>query len=170
MVPLLLKEGTKEFDELLGEPVAIQEDTNLANDDDANERIQIVEYKPDETKYARIFDIGNGEWTLYDLVDKKNVIVFQEKVAERAKAQKEWYEKSMENIVTPNKLTLNLYGPNFVIVRTWKDSDGTIHNVIVSGVYTHIQNCIRECNKRNNLPHADGKFSIREITCNVRKI
>lgn len=172
MVPVLLKEGTVEFNELIGEPVAIQEDTNLANDDDANERIQIVEYKPDETKYARIFDVGNGEWCFYDLIDRRNLIIFPEKVAKRLQDQEYLNEKMMENILTPNKLTLNLYGPNFVIVRKWKATDGTTHHIIVSGVYTHIQNCIKECEKRNNSlpPDAEKEFSIRDITCNVRKI
>lgn len=170
MVPMLLKEGTKEFNELLGEPVAIQEDTNLANDEEANERIQIVEYKPDETKYARILDVGNGEWNFYDLIDRRNLIIFPEKVAKRLQDQEYLNEKMTENIITPDRLSLNLYGPNFVIVKTWKDTNGTTHNVIASGVYTYIQNCIKECNKRNNLPHPNGTFSVREITCNVRKI
>lgn len=169
---MLLRERTKEFDELLGEPIAIQEDTNLANDEDANERIQIVEYKPDPTKYARIFDIGNGEWNFYDLIDKRNVIIFQERVAERAKTQQEWYEKSMENVIEyPKKLSLNLYGNNWVIVNTWKDQQGIIHNTVASGVYTSRENCQRECDKRNNLPHPNGnKFSIRLINCDIRKV
>ena len=171
MVPRLVNETDKEFTELFGEPVAIQEDTNLANDEEANERIQIVEYKPDETKYARIFDIGNGEWNFYDLVDKKNVIIFQEKVAERAKTQEEWNERMMRNIITsPKKLALNLYGPNFVIVKTWKDAQGQTQNTVVSGIFTHIQNCRKECEKRNNFPQRNGTFSVMDITCNVRKI
>ena len=168
----IVNEGTEEFNELIGNPVAILSDTNLANDDEANERIQVVEYKPDSTKYALIFDIGNGEWNLYALVDKRDVIIFPELVAKRLAEQQELNDKLMENVIEyPKKLSLNLYGNNWVIVNTWKDQQGVIHNTVASGVYANRERCEKECNKRNNLPHPNGnKFSIRLINCDIRKV
>ena len=83
----------KEFLETFGKIIATQDETNLCNDDDANERIYIVEYLPDETKYALLFDVGNGEWTLLELVNKSDVVVDQALVELHDKQRLEVYRQ-----------------------------------------------------------------------------
>ncbi len=68
-----ISELDPEFQEQFGEPVYVQSETNFANDEEDNDRIYICEYLPDPTKYAFLFDIGNGWWNFFKLVDKSEV-------------------------------------------------------------------------------------------------
>jgi len=72
------------FKSVFGNPVATSKDTPYTNayavvkasklkEIVLCERDYIVEYKPDNTKYAIIFDVGNGEWNFTQLINKDDI-------------------------------------------------------------------------------------------------
>lgn len=99
----LMDEATQEFKEQFGNIIATQDETNFCNDDDANERIYIVEYLPDPTKYAFIADAGNGYWTLIKIVDKSEVIVNQNLVELHNKQREEYYAAILKGVSNGRK-------------------------------------------------------------------
>ena len=71
-------ETDQAFKETFGIPEIVMLKDNVAERLKISERDYICRYKPDPTKFAVIYDIGNGWWNFYALINECDVVSHRE--------------------------------------------------------------------------------------------